>query len=155
MMARGIVKIQFSNKNMNLKRMRKVAFAFASILLMASKCYNSHELLSVCNQTDRAVYILPSFDYPDTAFNFTNKTMYRWASVSSQQTKTVFPFPFCEENGTWEDMIYSDTLLFFVFDKEMTDSCLLVDSIDEIKVFKTYKFTREQLISCGCKIVLQ
>ena len=76
------------------------------------------DTISVTNNLNEGVYVIPNFRYPDTSFDFSSKehvlandSIYY---IQAHRTKRLFYRDLCNKN-TWTNLVKSDTLQVYVF----------------------------------------
>lgn len=61
-----------------MKISNTIAIIILCIALMANKCYKKSDIenrITVVNKLDKAIYVVPGFNYPDTSLNCISKEM--------------------------------------------------------------------------------
>jgi hypothetical protein len=114
------------------------------LLLVAScfllpQCYEDYptpcpSALKLDNKTNKDVYVLISYDYPDTSLNFQSPFTNPASTKVGAHSKVIIKdryFTFCMDS--YFDGRPKDTLSFFVFD------AALVDTTDWIKIRQNYQ----------------
>lgn len=95
---------------------------------MANRCYTAEDIaarITVENKTSNYLYCVPSYSYPDTSLDFTNKdqifrnsTVYDIAPNTSDKIDYI---SLCRASE-WQRVVISDTLILFIFKKDIVDN---------------------------------
>lgn len=108
-----------------MKTTQAVLLAALSCFLLSSKC-GKYDYKPPCpelkldNKTDKSLYALLSFDYPDTSLNFQNPLINPYTNKIAAHSKEPVFFDYCLEN--YYDMHSIDTISIFVFDAALVDT---------------------------------
>lgn len=134
---------------------------FLAFVFCSTKCYKKEDIenrILIENQLDYAIFVVPSYTYPDTSLLFTTKDKILANSASFEvlpkSSSRITNLSLCYESE-WKRVVESDTLLLFAFNREV----LKKEDWDSIvkfnKFIRRYKITWEVLMDEDCKLIIK
>ncbi|MBO9204399.1 MULTISPECIES: hypothetical protein [Niastella] len=130
-----------------------------SCVLLSSTCQKEDpdpicKNLTINNNTDKAVYTLFSFDYPDTSLNFQNPVISRTSKkLAAHSQATIDPRSNCLEQ--FLDNPGVQKLSVFVFDAELVESTPWDQIRTQYQIIKRLDLTQDDLINNNYSFDLQ
>jgi len=143
-----------------MKISNTIAIIILCIALMANKCYKKSDIenrITVVNKLDKAIYVVPGFNYPDTSLNCISKEMILANSNSflvNQKTESrISNLSLCYKSE-WERVVSSDTLILFVFESTTIEQIPWDSVCKNDLVLKRIKLSFSDLILNNCRIAI-
>jgi|GEM_PF-774692 len=144
----------------NTKTSRLIFMLICALGLSANKCYKKSDLenrITVVNKLDKAIYVVPGVNFPDTTLNFTSKEAIlanrNSYFVDAKAENRISNLSLCTKSE-WERVVSSDTLYLFVFESNTVETIPWDVVRKNYLVLKRVKLSYSELISSDCKILI-
>jgi hypothetical protein len=143
-----------------MKTTKSVLLFLLSGFLLSSKCYKEdppmHCTLQLYNNTDKAVYVLLSYDYPDTSLNFQNPRVNPYTIHIGAHSKgwvKATPYLDCFD-GHYDGRRPVEKVSVFVFDAALIDATPWNQVRQNYLVLKRFDLSKNDLINNNYTITL-
>jgi len=136
-----------------MKKLLIIIFVFFII----SACDEPISKITIVNHTGYDIYCYPSTLYPDTSIaqiSISRLTALSTYSVLAHQTKELGGAAYCDQN-IWDGYVKKDTLIIFVFEKQIIDSKPFDTIIKYDLLHSKYLYTFEELQAKLCQITVE
>jgi len=136
--------------------MKKYIFIIFTILTIVA-CDDPISNITVVNKTGYDIYCYPSNLYPDTSLtkiSVSQLTSLNTYSILTHETKEIQAIAYCDQE-IWDTYVKNDTLLVFVFEKNIVDSKPFDSIIKFNLVHSKYLYTFEELQKKMCVITVE
>lgn len=134
-----------------MRTTQAVLLVVLSCFLLSSKCRKDDPpctTLKLDNKTDKFVYVLISYDYPDTSLNFqspfANPIKNKIGPHSKGEIKDVYNFN-CAD--TYFEYYPNNKVSFFVFDGQLADTTPWIKIRQNYQIIKRFDVGKNEVIN--------
>jgi len=139
-----------------MKTTKTLLIIIFSGFLLSMKCVKGYECNSIFyfrNGTDKPIYMLVTYDYPDTSMNFQNPRYERYTHKIAANTKREIRTNNCIENIILNSP--GKKMSMFVFDAKLVDTTPWPQIKQNYQVLKRFDYTLEEMESADWNIDFQ
>jgi len=132
-------------------------FYILFLLTFILGCDEPPSQIVIENKANMDIYAYPSNNYPDTSIDVISESIlkgYNAFYVRMFEEKTIEGVAYCDEN-IWNTYVPNDTLIIYIFDKNLVDRTTFDTIVDNYMIYKRYNITFEELILHKCKVVVE
>lgn len=145
-----------------MKTTGSILLLLLSGFLLSSKCYKEDPLppciLKLDNKTNKALYVLVSFDYPDTSLNFQNPRVNpNTNNIDAYSTGTIKPDRYLSCLDGYFDSsstMFVEKISVYVFDAALVNSTPWSQVRQNYQVLKRFDLGKNDIINNNYTLTL-
>lgn len=135
----------------------KISIVFL-LPLFAFTCVSKKNFVTVENKTEKNIYCIPRYNYPDSSLSFITKDQIlandAFFYLRPMSSKKLFYTDLCKRE-TWSRLIKTDTLQVFVFEEDVIKQKSWEDITADKLYLRRLTYAYDDIVNNGCKITIQ